>query len=334
MANVLTIGEILLRLSTSEGNLIMQSHNLEVNYGGAEANVAIGLAYFGHRVQYASKIPDSPFGKTIVQHLRMHHVGTDQILIGGERLAIYFVEKGSSQRSSKIIYDRKHSSIAAMTKNEWDFDDLFNGIDLLHLSGITFGLSQWWRTFGQTLVKEAHKRNIQISFDINFRPTMWTIEEAKAAIIPILPMISFCSANYLDAKNFFGIHSDTAVPDQMAACYEKIHEKYPNIKAFYATKRNVVSSSDNDLTGVLWKKGKFVTSPTFHISPIVDRIGGGDAFAAGILHGLLSGLPASDIVRFGTAAAVLKHTIKGDYIQFTAREVQEWLDSDNNEIKR
>ncbi|MDD9147750.1 MULTISPECIES: sugar kinase [unclassified Sporolactobacillus] len=334
MPKILALGEILLRLSTDVGELLNSSRQLNANYGGSEANVASILSNFGHSVVFASKLPDSPLGMAALRVLHANQVDTSAVLFGGERIGIYFLEQGNSLRFSRVIYDRKASSICEMNMSEWDLDKLFADVSLFHISGITFALSEAWHLNGQKLVQAAYERGIPVSFDINFRQAMWSLETARKSICPILPMITYCCANYLDAHNFFGIDSAQARPEQMEACYRRIADKYPNIRALYATNRHVFSTSNNELQGILWKDGHFVQSKNYRLFPIVDRIGGGDAFVAGILHGILTERPAEVILPFAMAASLLKHTISGDWISLSARDIQTWLDSPNSEVKR
>lgn len=334
MAEILTLGEMMLRLSTDLGFLLNSSYKLNVNYGGSEANVATGLANLGHSVRFASKVPDSPLGDAAVRTLHTNGVDTSFVLRGGNRIGVYYLEKGDSLRFSKVIYDREGSAIAEMDIREWDFDRLFQNVSLFHLSGITFALSEKWRGYGQQLVRAACDRGIPVSFDINFRSKMWSLEEARASICPILPMVSYCCANYLDARHFFGVDAAVARPGNMEAVYREISSRFPHMNALYATDRHVFSTSDNNLQGMLWKDGRFVTSKNYQLMPIVDRIGGGDAFVAGTLHGILKGMAPEEIVRFATATALLKHTVNGDWIPISEREVLEWLDAPNGEVKR
>lgn len=334
MAEILTLGEMMLRLSTDLGYLLNSSYKLNVNYGGSEANVASVLANLGHHVRFASKVPDSPLGDAAVRTLHTNHVDTSFVLRGGRRIGVYYLEKGDSLRFSRVIYDRQDSAVSQMDVREWDFDRLFQHVSLFHISGITFALSEKWSHFGQELVKAAYDRGIPVSFDINFRQKMWSLEHAKASICPILPMVSYCCANYLDAHNFFKVDASIARADNMEACYREISGRFPHMKALYATDRHVFSTSDNNLQGMLWKDGRFVTSKNYQLLPIVDRIGGGDAFVAGMLHGILSGMEPEQTVRFGTATALLKHTVNGDWIPISERDVLEWLDAPDGEVKR
>ncbi|WP_018664998.1 sugar kinase [Heyndrickxia acidiproducens] len=334
MPKVLALGEALLRLSTEPGELLNSSHSLQVHYGGAEANVASALANLGHSVSFASKLPDSPLGMAVVRGLRANGIDIAPVLFGGKRLGVYFVEQGNGPRYSKVIYDRACSSFCEMGIKEWNFDKLFAGVELFHITGITFALSKAWQKNGQILVREAHKRSIPVSFDFNYRPSMWPLEEAIAAIRPILPMISYCCINYLDARNFFGINEAIAVPDHMEACYREISRMYPNFRAIYATNRQVVNTSHHQLQGLLWMKGKFAKTKQYQINPVTDRIGGGDAFVAGMLHGILEGMEITENVQFATGMSLLKHTIKGDSISLNVSNIQEWLNSTNREVRR
>ncbi|MCQ2009475.1 sugar kinase [Sporolactobacillus sp. STSJ-5] len=334
MSKILALGEIMIRFSTDMGDLLTNSRKFNVNYGGAEANVASTLSNFGHCVHFASKLPDTALAEAALRALHTSLVDTSQVLKGGSRMGVYYLEKGSSLRPSTVIYDRQRSAIAEMDIHEWNIDELFRDVSLFHITGITFAISEQWHHFGQQLIEEAYNRDIPVSFDINFRSSMWTLEEARKSICPILPMLSFCCANYLDARNFFSIDPSIARQDRMETCYSEISKKFPNLKALYATNRNVVSTSNNMLQGILWNRGRFVSSPNYQLIPIIDRIGGGDAFAAGILHGILKHMSSECMLQFAMATTLLKHTVNGDHISISERDVQKWLESSGGEVKR
>ncbi|MGM0173127.1 sugar kinase [Enterococcus sp. DIV0800] len=332
MAKVVTLGEIMLRLSTRAGTRLQRSESLFAHYGGGEANVAVSLANYGHEVYFASKIPDNSLGSGVVEHLRRSNVSTKFLLKGGERLGTYYVESGIGERSSKVLYDRAYSSFAQITENEWAELDLFEGVDIFHVSGITPALSSSWRALTLELITTAKKAGCKISFDINFRSKLWTQKEAAETLQVILPKVDYCSAGKLDALYLMGIEEKEQA--DLTYYYEKIQALYPNLTAIYSTKRVVHSSDVNDLTGTLWLDKQYFESKMHELDFIIDRVGGGDAFAGGILHALLTMSNGQDMVDFATAAAALKHTVYGDDNQFSAIEVEEFLNSNSSKIIR
>ncbi|ALS02520.1 2-dehydro-3-deoxygluconokinase [Enterococcus silesiacus] len=335
MGKVVTLGEIMLRFSTQAGNRFVQSDSLQAHYGGGEANVGISLANYGHEVVFASKVPDTTLGEAVRQHLWKYHVDTRYLLAGGKRLGTYYLETGIGERSASVIYDRAGSSFAEMEGLEWDLATLFNDVDIFHISGITPALSKSWQTMTLELIKQARKFGCKVSFDINYRSKLWSQKEAGQTIRQLLPYVDYCSAGKLDAVNLLGIANE---PDdeehEVAFYYEKMQKLFPNIQLFYSTKRTVHSASANQLIGTLWHNQQYYESAIHEIDPIVDRVGAGDAFAGGILHGMLEKMQPQAIVDFATAAAALKHTVYGDCNQFSKEEVADFLTCGSGKIMR
>lgn len=334
MGRILTLGEIMLRLSTNEGTRITEANSFQAHYGGSEANVAINLANFNHQVSFASKVPSNLLGKAVQQHLQNYGVDTSNLLKGGLRLGTYYLERGTGKRASLVLYDRTYSSFAQMKNVEWNIDDLFNNISLFHVSGISLALSDSMTDLILGLIKEAKKRQIKVSFDINYRSNLWNYERASKTLNKILPYVDYCSAGKKDALYLIGIPENKTQQSDLEYYYEQMHNKYPNIGVFYSTLRDVHSASSNDLQGTLWKNHFLYTSKVYHINPIVDRVGGGDAFVAGILHGLLEEKDPDYTVSFATAASSLKHTIHGDCNQFSILEVEEFMKNESGNIIR
>ncbi|MFC4770429.1 sugar kinase [Enterococcus hermanniensis] len=334
MAKIVTLGEIMLRLSTTVGTRVARAHSFRAHYGGGEANVAISLANYGHHVSFASKVPENHLGKAAIEHLRRSGVDTQFMLAGGERLGTYYLEMGSGARASQVIYDRKGSSFAEMTALEWDIDQLFKDVAIFHISGITPALSDTWRSMTLDLIKAAKNSGCLISLDINYRQKLWGTNGCKAFLKEVLPLIDICSAGKLDAQYLLEISPYTGSDNEMIYYNEQMHQLYPNIKIFYSTIRTVYSASHNDLVGTFWSNGKYVESRVHTINPIVDRIGGGDAFAGGILHGILTNQEPQQIVDFATAASALEHTVFGDENQFSESEIIAYMASSSGEVLR
>jgi 2-dehydro-3-deoxygluconokinase len=334
MSTIVTFGEIMLRLSTITGTHFSNAGSFQAHYGGAEANVAVNLANFDHDVAFASKVPDNALGLAAKRHLQKYGVKTKEMLFGGNRLGTYYLDSGVGERSSAVIYDRANSSFASVQEKEWDFNQLFENATILHVSGITPALSEQLADITLDMVKEAKKRNIKVSFDINFRSKLWNHDQASRVISKILPYVDYCSAGKMDAIYLLGIPENQSGEADTDYYYQKMHEKYSNIEVFYSTKREVHSATSNSLQGTLWKDGKTYVSKVHKLEPIVDRVGGGDAFSAGILHGLLTGADLYYTVSFATAYSSLKHTIYGDCNPFTIKEVENLMENGTAKINR
>lgn len=332
---VLTLGEIMLRFSTDQGLRIAQSQQFTALYGGGEANVAVSLANYGHDVAFASKVPDNALGEAVQKHLRSYGVDTSYLIKGGPRLGTYYMETGVGERAATVIYDRAGSSFAEMTDTEWDLAELFKDVAIFHISGITPALSKAWQEMTLALMKAAKEAGCKISFDINYRGKLWSQAEAGAVIQQLMPYVDYCSAGKLDALHLLNI---PAAPEntenELIYYYQEIQKKYPNIPVLYSTKREVLSASANQLVGTLWLDEDYYESNCHEITPIVDRVGGGDAFASGILHGLITEKAPQEIVSFATAASALKHTIHGDCNQFSEAEVLQFLAAGSGKIIR
>ena len=336
---VLALGEIMCRLSTATGVRLADAASFEACYGGAEANVAVSLANFGHRAAFATKVPEGPLGDAVVRHLRGFGVSTAHVLRGGPRLGTYYLELGAGNRGSRAVYDRAGSSFATMDAGEWDLDALFGDAALFHVTGICPALSPSWREATSRLAAEAARRNIPVSYDVNFRGKLWTWDACMDAFRDVLPSVSVLAASWGDVESALGLERTAWSEKTMLCAYDALVAAHPNVRVVYCTRRVAHSSSSNELTGYLYladgsgEPGTLFSSRTYCVEPIVDRVGGGDAYAAGVLHGVLSGMGAQETVDFATAASVLKHTVWGDANRFDAAEVAEFLTS-GADVKR
>lgn len=337
LSKVLTLGELLLRYSTIRGEQLIQTTSLNFHYGGSEANVAIGLSSFGHDVTIVSKLPDNAIGQGSIFHLKRYGVNTKQVHFGEGRIGSYFVETGAGPRATSVVYDRKYSIFSLVEGNEWDYDEIFDQVSLFHVSGITPALSPSLAQLTIDFVKAAKSRGVLVSFDSNYRGKLWSLAEAAKTFSEILPYVDYCSMGALDALNILGVEAASSAlseEEALAYYYQKMQEKYPNIEVFYSTRREVISSDENYLTGTLWMNQRYYASKRYHIPYIVDRIGGGDAFSAGVLHGLLNGHDAQAIIDFATGNTVLKHTVAGDALSLSEKEVAAFVQSDSSKISR
>ncbi|MBD8025489.1 sugar kinase [Ureibacillus sp. Re31] len=337
MKKIITLGEILLRLSTNVGKRLSQSDQLDLNYGGAETNVSVSLSNFGYNVYLVSKVPDNPLGLAAERHLKTNGVHTEFLLKGGERLGTYYVESGIGARSSQVTYDRKHSSFTQINSGEIQFDDIFKDADLFHITGITPALSPSLVELTLTALQKAKENGVTTSFDFNYRSKLWSHQEAAETIKLFLPYVDICFCGELDAIYILGIEkvSDSFEnKDRLTFYYETIQKKYPNIRYFSSTFREVLSASTNTLQGNLFVEGVLYQSKIYQIDHIVDRVGGGDAFVAGMLYGILETTPFKEAVTFATAASVLKHTILGDCNNFSAEEIMTFANQAPGKIVR
>lgn len=336
-AKVATFGEIMLRLSTMENKRFIQSGAFQADYGGGEANVAVSLANFGIETSFISKIPNNPLGDAILGYLRANKVNTKDIVLGGERLGTYYLEVGNGTRGSSVIYDRKYSSFSTVSLEEINFEEALKDVTLIHISGITPALSKNCKNLNLTLAKKAKEMGILVSFDFNYRGKLWTLEEAGETLKEYLPYIDICFAGHLDAENILKISIEKSTikthEELLEAYYFEILKSYPNIKYFSATKRNINSVDNNDLVGYIYTNGVLYKSKEYNFN-ILDRVGGGDAFSAGILYGILENMDSQNIVEFGVAASVLKHSIKGDANLVSVEEVKNLIENGAGKISR
>lgn len=337
MKKIVTFGEILLRFSTDVGERLLQSNQLSLHYGGAEANVGVSLANFGYDVHMVSKLPVNSLGDAALKHLRANDVNVQHVLRGGERIGTYYLESGVGERSAAVTYDRKNSSITTIAEDEIDFENIFKDATLFHVTGITPALSPVLSQLTLLALKKAKEYGVMTSFDMNYRAKLWSQEEAAKVLKPLLHYVDICSCGELDAIHLLGIpapEKELQETERLVYFYEKIQALYPNTRYLASTNRKVLSSSANELQGYLYTDGALVSSKVHHIEPIVDRVGGGDAFAAGILHGILTDKSPQETVTYATAASALKHTIHGDSNVFTVKEIQDFVNSDSSKINR
>ena len=309
---VLGFGEIMLRLSAPNNQKIIQANSFDAVYGGGEANVVASLATFGHNTKFITKLPNNALGDKVIRDLKSYNVDTSDILQGDGRLGIYFLEIGYGLRSNEVIYDRKYSAISMMNKSEFNLENILKDVKMVHLSGITPTLSKELFDLTIDIAKYCKKNNIEVSFDSNYRANLWSLEEAKLFLEEILNYVDIAFLGSLDMTNILKYEDfNLEFEDNLKRLYEKLFEKYPNIKYASCTKRNVHSINNNSLKGYLYDGKNLYVSNEYKFD-ILDRVGGGDAFTAGILHGILDNLSKKEIVEFGTCAGAIKHSIRGD----------------------
>jgi 2-dehydro-3-deoxygluconokinase len=325
MKRFVTFGELLLSLSSAGNNRLVQSDAFNVQYVGAEANVAVSLAHFGVEAYEVSKVPAHEIGQACVNALRRYGVRTDYILRGGDRLGILYKEIGASQRPIKVIYDRKHTAIKQILPGELDWDAIMAGKDWFHLSGSSMALGHEIVDAVVPAIAAAKRAGATVSCDCNYRSKLWSRAEAGKALSSLMDNIDVFICGRDDPHDIFGIPREklgdlTGVArDQRAA--ELLQEKF-NLQCVAFTFREGISASVNALSAMFCRDGKAYLSPRYEMQ-IVDRVGGGDAFAAGLIYSLMSDFDPQHVINFATAAAVLKHSIPGDCNLVSVEEVEQ-----------
>ena len=327
MSRIVTFGEIMMRLNPEGYRRFLQADRFEVSYAGGEANVAVSLAQYGMDAAFVSKVPAHEIGQCAVNALRKYGVDTKYMVRGGERLGVYYVEKGASQRASKVIYDRAGSAIAKAQSAEFDWDAIFDGADWFHWTGITPALGGDLPEICLQACRAAKAHGVKISCDLNFRKKLWSSEQANAVMSKLVPFVDVCIANEEDAKDVFGIEAEgTDINagklnrDGYVSVARQLSERF-GCESVAITLRGSISANDNDWAAMLYTQGKAYFSPTYRVH-IVDRVGGGDSFGGGLIYALLSGKAPQDTVNFAVAASCLKHSIEQDFNLVSPAEVE------------
>jgi 2-dehydro-3-deoxygluconokinase len=325
---IITMGEIMLRLSAEGNNRFVQSTTFNVVYGGGEANVAVSLATFGHEVYYVSKLPKHEIGQSAVNALRQYGVKTDYIARGGDRIGIYFLESGVSMRPSKVIYDRADSAIANAEVSDFNFDKIMEGAAWFHWSGITPAINQNGIKLIEAACIAARKHRVTISCDLNYRKKLWTAAQAQLVMRNLMQYVDVCIGNEEDAEMCLGykpegtdITSGHLELDGYKRIFEKMKSDF-NFQLVVSTFRESYSASHNAWSALIYDRTEFYQSKKYDINPIVDRVGGGDSFSAGLIHGLLTKKTQGEALEFAVAASALKHTINGDFNLISTDEVE------------
>ena len=326
MKRIITFGELMLRLAPENYLRFVQSDKYEATYGGAEANVAVSLANYGESAAFVSKLPAHEIGQAGVNSLRKFGVDVSKIVRGGERVGIYYCEKGASQRPSKVVYDRAYSAISMAKKSDFNWSEIFDGADWFHFTGITPALSDEVAEICLEAVKAAKAMGITISCDLNFRKKLWSKEKAGKVMGELCGYIDYCIANEEDAKDVFGIEADDTDiyggklnREGYISVAKKLTDRF-GFKGVAITLRESISASDNHWSGMLYTDGEAYFSKRYTMH-IVDRVGGGDSFGAGLIYSLVNGKDPQSTIEFAVAASCLKHSIEGDYNMVSVAEV-------------
>ena len=327
MAKVVTFGELMLRLAPEGYYRFVQSDKFLATFGGGEANVAVSLANYGVDASFVTKFPKHEIGQMAINSLRQFGVDTSKIVRGGDRVGIYFVEKGASQRPSKVIYDRANSSIATASREDFDWNKIFEGVDWFHFTGITPALNAGVAEICLDACRAAKAKGVTVSCDLNYRKKLWTREEARETMTKLMPYVDVCISNEEDAHDVFGIDAENTDIDAGKVDHEgyksvarQLMDKF-GFKKVAITLRSSISANDNDWAGLLYDGENYCFSKSYHMH-IVDRVGGGDSFGGGLIDSQLMGYSTQDSIEFAVAASCLKHSIEGDYNMVTVDEVK------------
>ena len=335
MKKIITFGEIMMRLNPAGYLRFVQTDSFEASYAGGEANVAVSLANYGMNAAFVSKVPSHEIGQCAVNSLRKYGVDTSFMVRGGDRLGIYFVEKGASQRASKVIYDRANSAISKAEGKDFNWSDIFENADWFHFTGITPALGGELPQICLEACKQAKKMGVTVSCDLNYRKKLWSNEQANKVMSELMPYVDVCIANEEDAKDVFGIEAEGS--DIYGGKLN--HEGYKSVAKQLADKfgfekvaitlRTSISANDNDWAGMLYDGEDYYFSKSYHLH-IVDRVGGGDSFGGGLIYSLLSGKSSKDAIEFAVAASALKHSIEFDYNCVSVDEVEKLAKGDGS----
>ena len=324
---IITFGEIMLRLAPEGYYRFVQVENYGATFGGGEANVAVSLANYGFDAAFVTKLPKHEIGQAGINSLRRYGVDTSLIARGGDRVGIYYLEKGASQRPSKVIYDRAHSAIAEAEPCDFDFDAIMEGADWFHWSGITPAISDKAAELTRLACEAAKRHGVKVSVDLNFRKKLWTKEKAQSIMRPLMQYVDVCIGNEEDAELCLGFKPDADVEggktdaEGYKAIFKAMAKEF-NFEYVISTLRESFSATHNGWKAMIYNGKEFYESRRYDINPIVDRVGGGDAFSGGVIHGLLTKPTQGEALEFAVAASALKHTIPGDFNMVSVEEVE------------
>ena len=332
---IVCFGEIMLRLAPEGYYRFFQNDRMQATFGGGEANVAVSLANYGMDASYVTKLPSHAIGQSAINSLRALGVDTRDIVRGGERVGIYYLEKGASQRGSVCIYDRAYSAIQMAKREDFDWDKIFEGADWFHFTGITPAIGGELVNICLDACKKAKEKGVKISCDLNYRGKLWTRDEARKAMTELCKYVDVCISNEEDAKDVFGIeaeNTDIYGGKLDKEGYKSVAKQLKDTFGFEKvaiTLRSSISASDNDWAGMLYDGENYCFSKEYHLH-IVDRVGGGDSFGGGLIYALLSCKSTQEAIEFAVAASALKHSIEGDYNRVGVSEVEKLAGGDGS----
>lgn len=332
---VVTFGEVMLRLAPEGYYRFLQADTFGATFGGGEANVAVSLANYGIDAAFVTKLPTHEIGQMAVNSLRKYGVDTSLITRGGDRVGIYYLEKGASQRPSKVIYDRAYSAISLADTSDFNWESIFEGVDWFHFTGITPALGDNVADICLEAVKAAKKHGVKVSCDLNYRKKLWTREKACEVMGKLMPYVNVCIANEEDASDVFGIkaaNTDVTKGEVNKEGYKDVAKQLKDSFGFdyvAITLRSSISANDNDWAAMLYNGDGYYFSKQYRMH-IVDRVGGGDSFGGGLIYAMLNGYAPQDTIEFAVAASCLKHSVEGDYNMVSVAEVKNLAGGDSS----
>ena len=332
---VVTFGEVMLRLAPEGYYRFLQADTFGATFGGGEANVAVSLANYGIDAAFVTKLPTHEIGQMAVNSLRKYGVDTSLITRGGDRVGIYYLEKGASQRPSKVIYDRAYSAISLADTSDFNWESIFEGVDWFHFTGITPALGDNVADICLEAVKAAKKHGVKVSCDLNYRKKLWTREKACEVMGKLMPYVNVCIANEEDASDVFGIkaaNTDVTRGEVNKEGYKDVAKQLKDRFGFdyvAITLRSSISANDNDWAAMLYNGDGYYFSKQYRMH-IVDRVGGGDSFGGGLIYAMLNGYAPQDTIEFAVAASCLKHSVEGDYNMVSVAEVKNLAGGDSS----
>ncbi len=335
MKRVVTFGEVMLRLAPEGYYRFLQADSFGATFGGGEANVAVSLANYGIDAAFVTKLPSHEIGQMAVNSLRKYGVDTSRIVRGGDRVGIYYLEKGASQRPSKVIYDRAHSAVSEATAADFNWDEIFEGADWFHFTGITPALGDNVAEICLEAVKSAKKHGLKVSCDLNYRKKLWTREKAGKVMAELMPYVDVCIANEEDAADVFGIKAANTDVTKGEVNHEGYKDVAKQLKERFGfeyvaiTLRGSISANDNDWAAMLYDGENYCFSKQYRMH-IVDRVGGGDSFGGGLIYAMLNGYSSQETIEFAVAASCLKHSVEGDYNMMSVSEVKNLAGGDSS----
>ncbi len=335
MGKLVTFGELMLRLEPPERLRISQAHSYSVQYGGGEANVAVSAANYGMEAEFVTRLPKNPIADAAIRELRGLGVTVSHIARGGDRMGIYFVEHGASQRASNVIYDRAHSAVSESSPADYDWDEIFDGAERFHFTGITPALSPACAGICADALRAAKRHGVIVSCDLNYRKKLWSTEEANRVMSALMEYVDVCIANEEDADRVFGIRADdtdvtsgTISDEGYRSVCRQLTERF-GFSSVAVTLRESISADTNKWSAMLYRGGEFYKSKKYTVE-IVDRVGGGDSFSGGLIYADHAGLEPQAALEFAVAASCLKHSIVGDYNRVSKEEVSALASGDGS----
>jgi 2-dehydro-3-deoxygluconokinase len=328
MKKIVAYGEIMMRLTPQNFESLEDCNKLDLCYGGTESNVLVALSHLGDKTSFVTKLPDNQLGEAVTRHLLRHQVGVEDIVYGGSMLGIYFMEQGFASRPSSVIYHRKSSVINTLTEDDFDYDKVFDGASWFHVTGISLAISEASKNVAIRLCKEAKKRNLVVSFDFNYRATLWSLDEAKLVYKDIMEYVDVCFGNAFDLDNFMSIKETTELNS-----IKRFLNEY-NVKYLIHTKRDIIDANTQSLSGHLYSNNNDIHTDIRSFE-VLDRIGGGDAFVAGVIHILNKDIEnVEEALSLGIDLGILKHLVSGDVLALSGREINKWLNNKKKDVIR